>query len=363
MLFGVFFGLFSGVVGTLVALAYFLPQQVVTDTRVPLRFGRTVTVNDRPEWTDVRFGAAERAETVFFPPAADKGGLVAGAYVASEAVGIGVVLTSDGWVLTHVDALAVQDPNRLIAVVDGKSYPVRAVARDGYSGAAFLKLDGVNFPVTSFGDDTQISSGDSLFVFDASHGIRRVEVIGRADWPSHEAGDFVQSSERIQQVLRVEPVSGLLPGAAVIDRTGQMVGIYSRRENGDAWVVPLGSFFNQISAILRGNAVSRPFLGVNYIDLSRLAVTSVDGSGRRGAQLTATPDGRKPAVLRRSPAEIAGLRAGDIISAINDDEISAKRPFADMLAQYDPGSKVIIKYRRGTLEATAEVNLGTAPTN
>ncbi len=361
LLLGVFFGLFSGIVGTLVALAYFLPPQASTETGVPPRFGRAVTANDRPEWTDVRFGAAERAEAVFYPPSAGKIGAVAGAYAADDAVGLGVVLTSDGWVLSHADALGTDDPRHLIAVVDGKSYPVRAVARDGYSGTAFLKLDGANFAVASFGDDTQISSGDSLFVFDASHGIRRIEVIGLADWPARAAADYVQSSERVQQVFRVETVSGLLPGAAVVDRTGQMVGVYSRNVDGDAWVVPLSSFFGQIASILRDGKVSRPYLGVNYVDLSRLAVTSVDGAVRRGALLASSPDGRRPAVARRSPAETAGLRAGDIIIAVDDDEISAKRPLAELLAQYSAGGKITVTYRRGTVENSVDVTLGTAP--
>jgi len=66
----------------------------------------------------------------------------------------------------------------------------------------------------------------------------------------------------------------------------------------------------------------------------------------------------QPAVLSGSPAEKAGLVAGDVITWINNQEITAQRDLADIIATYRAGEKITITYRRAGAEKTAEATLG-----
>jgi putative serine protease PepD len=100
---------------------------------------------------------------------------------------------------------------------------------------------------------------------------------------------------------------------------------------------------------------------VNYAELSLLAARGAD-TPNRGALLAATPDGRV-SVLRGSPAAAAGLRAGDIITAIDGEQLTAKYMLAEALASYAPGDTVAFTVQRGQAGASLEVSvtLGTAP--
>jgi len=353
---GAIFGLASGAVGTLLALAYWWPLPVTGPTGLALR-PASRAVEEPVEWATVRQEAMGRAAAVIYPTGTGGSGNLAGAFLPAAAVGAGAVLTSDGWIISQDAVLAGGTATRLTAVVDGRSFPVRAAVRDSWSGGVFLKVDGLNLPVVSFGDDSSLKLGDRLYAHDPIRGLRPLTVIGKGDRPAETWDDFIQSSERYQDVWHLSG-EGPLSGAAVMDSSGLMVGFFEGNSAGAA-LVPLSGFYRQISTILRDGAVFRPYLGIRYVDLSRRSDGGA-GTPPRGAMIAA-PGGNRPAVDRRSPAETAGFRAGDVILAVNDEEISAKRPLSDLLSEYDPGAVVSILYRRGRLERTAEVTLGKLP--
>ncbi len=358
----VLLGLLSGVVGMLYASAYLVPENPTSGSIVQqVRIARTPAANDdRPEWADIRLESVTRSTAVLYRSLPPGGGALAGAFVPGEAIGAASVLTSDGWLITHESALGGADRGANVFVsVNGRAYPVRAYLVDPYSGVAFLRVNATNLPVTSFGDDARVRAGDMLFAVDAAAGLHRLEMTGAGERPATKTDEYVVSSEKIGTVLRTADVGAILPGSPVVGSDGGTVGIYAGKSALGGYLIPLSSFFSQIASVLRDQRVLRPALGVHYVDLSRVADLSADGSGqRRGAQLQGTADGKYPAVARRSAAENAGLRAGDIITSVGDEEVSAKRALADILVEYDSGAAVTLKVLRGGTERSVNVILG-----
>src|SRR5690606_31197267 len=125
--------------------------------------------------------------------------------------------------------------------------------------------------------------------------------------------------------------------------------------------VPYEAFSSILGNVLRGQDIQRPYLGVNYAELSLLNARQGE-TPSRGALLAATTDGRA-AVLRGSPAAVAGLRAGDIIVALDGEQLTAKNPLAEAVAQYAVGQKVTLTVQRAALPTTfdVEVTLAAAP--
>lgn len=151
-------------------------------------------------------------------------------------------------------------------------------------------------------------------------------------------------------------------GAMALDRKGEIVGIVAGDGPFGLVIVPVESFTGVLGAVLRDKEPSRPYLGVRYLDLSQVAARDNDGPAR-GALLAGSADGKLPAVIKKSPAEAAGLKAGDVITAIDGEQISAKNPLADALAGYSAGDVVTLTVlRAGTsAEIAKDVTLGTAP--
>jgi S1-C subfamily serine protease len=355
----VVFGVIAGAAGTLIVLPYVVasvvPHGPVSQmsgevTRLP-----AVTVSSSA------FEPAGRATVNFAFAKPVTNSLLAQSYVPGDAVASGVVLTSDGWLAT---AGAVPLPKSkkvtdLVAIVLGHAYPVNTMVRDTYSGVSFMKVDAENLPVTGFGSSDAIQPGDTLYAFDAGGGLHPLTVLAYDILPAKTTDDQLRSSEGIQRVLRVSG-NGIEDGAMILDDEGAIVGIASGADVFGIDVVPIEGFSDVIGTVLREKNPSRPLLGVHYLDLSSVATTS-NGQRGRGAMVAGSDDGKIPAVLRTSPAEQAGLRAGDIITAIDGDQVSTNNPLGDAIAQYSPGDTVSLSVQRGTVspEITVQVILGT----
>lgn len=368
----VLFGFAAGVVGMLLIVVYFpSPHPSAYLFGEDLMFGRLVEQAPAQALVPLSVESAARTSVLFFRKHEPGAGPEFGTYVPSSAVGSGMVLTSDGWIISHESVFPESvrlSLGNYLAVADSRHFDIQEAIHDTFTGVVFLKVDESNLPVTSFGSGGTLEAGESVFMFDVEGGPRRFDVISYGDTPASDGGELIQSSERMQKVLRLSGAGDGIPeGSMVVNSRGEAIAIFGGPAAVGSYSVPLGYFSRHIGDVLKEKRFSRPYLGVRYIDLSRLIGIDDFGPRPRGA-LIADPAGAAPAVQRRSPAYDAGLREGDIILSVNEEEVSSNKAFPDLLAEYEPGTAVILKIRdslgrRGgiDLEYPIEVTLGTVP--
>lgn len=354
------FGIAAGAVGTLLVLAYVAPGVSPSGLPFPV-----LTDRGRAPAEEVAASVLEpaaRAAVVLAVAKTQGAGPLDGAYVPGDAIGAGVVLTSDGWIVTHASAVAkAKRAQDLVATVGGRAYPVRRAVVDPYTDASFLKIDAANLPVVAFGEIGGIAPGQVMYAPDAAGGFMRLTALANDMSPAETADGLILSSERIARVVRassdVEPVAGTM----AVNREGKAVGIVAASGKFGLTIVPVHAFSAVVGAVLRGEQPARPVLGLHYAELSL-----VPGRGgeslARGAYVTASPDGKRPALVRKGPADAAGLRAGDVIVAVDGEPVSSKRPLGDAIAEYHPGETVTLSVLRGktTESATIDVVLGSS---
>lgn len=284
-------------------------------------------------------------------------GLAGKAYVPGDSLGMGAVVTSDGWMATIGDSAVFKNRNLtgVTALVGGRAYKLSRIVRDAYSGVTFVKADADNLPVTAFGATDSVAVGDSVFVIDSAGGLRRLEVLANDTLPAMTSDELLRSSEKVQRVLRVTAGSAGV-GAMVLNGKGEIIGLVQGEGKFGSVVVPVEAFSDVIGAVLRGQPPQRPYLGLNYVDLALISGREGEEPAR-GALVTASADGKLPAVLKGSPAAAAGIRAGDVIVAIDGEQVSGKNPLADALMQYQPGDKPTLSIQRGNASTTMDVTV------
>lgn len=351
----VIFGLAAGAVGMLVMLAYYpltlySPNSGTTVSRIP--FAPTESSRVPPDMA-VRDLSRPLATLYRLED-------VQGIILPADGVGAGAVLTSDGWILTHEKALEMakgSPANRLVAMVEGETYTIETTVRDPFNDLVFMKVSGGSLPVSSFGRSSDVEVGDALFAFDAGHGLHIADVIAYGDWPAESEAAAVRSSERIQKVFRLSGVSGMLPGTVLLNSAGQVVAVYAGEGALGPVAIPLDSSFLLVGEVLRERAVTRPYLGVRFVDLSEYPEfeTGLD----RGVRLTSY--GGISAVMRRSPAALAGLRDGDIIVSVNDEAVTANKSLPGIIAEYGPGDSVTLTVLRNGAETDVDIVLERVP--
>lgn len=357
----VLFGAAAGAVCTLVVIAYVAPRLDLSGSSVTVRSDALLR-REVEEATGKTFEPAGRAAVMLALAKAGESPLDR-AYVPGDALAAGMVLTSDGWIVTYGDAAfaKAKRPKDLVAVIGAKAYPVQRSARDPYSGVVFLKIEAANLPVTAFGPSESLEAGQTVYARDPAGGIKRLSVLAYDLLPATAARDLVWPTERMQRAVRLEG-QDLRPGEMVLDRRGEVVAIVGDAGPFGAQAVPVSAFSRVIGAVLRDKPPARPYLGAQYVELSQYAGRDV-ALPTRGALLAASTDGKTPAVRPKGPADEAGLKVGDVVTALDGVPIGAKNPLADAIADYEPGDTVTVSVMRASTakEEDVEVVLGATP--
>ncbi len=259
--------------------------------------------------------------------------------------------TTDGWVMAAwpkaITKAELTDIAADYIVIDGSRhlYEIdQTIANTDQTGDfLFLHLknaSGLN--VRRLSPDTEIKAGESLLLAGGDSSFPLNAVSAKA------ASSTILSSDVYSQKIKLA-YSDIRP-AFVFSLAGDLVGAIDWQGQ---WLAgpELDAYWR---SLLKTRALSRPFFGVNYLDLA--AVAGNNKLPEKGAKLQNRGD--KPAVLKNSPAEKAGLKAGDIITRVNGVEINADNDLAVVIAAANSGDSVSVEYSRNGASAETEVVLG-----
>lgn len=251
----------------------------------------------------------------------------------------GLVLTSDGWV---VFPDAGYEKKNLGVIWNRQFYPAQKVALDTFLDLVFIKIDVSEMPVLPVAKIENIKIGDSLFACqpDLNCFFPRVLSLRFVDNPYS-----IHSSEKLDVFLKTENLEVGLP---LINTEKALVGLHK----GDGQVIKMDLIFDSLNKFLKNGKIERPFLGVNYLDLSSNVFT---GQPALGALLKSSKDIK--AVLKKSPAEKIGLKEGDIILGVEKFDLNQNLTLAEALINYSPNTKINLRIWRDGQEQKLSVSL------
>jgi putative serine protease PepD len=288
----------------------------------------------------------------FVQSSSSGGGSVLGTS-GQAATGSGFVLDKDGHIVTNDHV--VEDFNTFSVRVgkDSKPIPAQLVGKDPSSDLAVLKIDPskVNggLKPLELGDSNTLEPGDQAIAIGSPFGLEGtvttgiVSALGR----TITAPNGFPIANAVQTDAAINPGNS---GGPLLDSKGRVIGVNSqiKTDNGGdnsgvGFAVPVSTIKQIVPQIQSGGKVVRAYLGVSNGD-------SQDGSGSVVA--TVVPGG---------PAEKAGLRQGDKITALNDKPILSSDDVSAAVNSLKPGEKAKLSVVRGGDRRTLTVELGTRP--
>lgn len=288
-----------------------------------------------------------RSQVLFFASDLKNG------YTPVAATATGLVFTSDGWILTVNQALFDEknNPRKLKAVVNGREYAVVESFADSYSGAALVKINAANLPVTDISEIVP-NIDSKIFAVNYFKGIEKVDFVDFDDLPEVSASETVKSSEQISDVILLSGQFANIPtGSMLLDSQGKLIGLISKR-GAVGFGIPTTAFTNVIGLATKNKKFVRPVLGITYFDASRLP-GSLKGLVR-GAIINSVL-GKNLNLKTVKSAD--GLLTGDVIMAINNEEVSPRRGLSDMVVEYAPGTTIVLNVWRAGKEIKVNVKL------
>ncbi len=282
-----------------------------------------------------------------------------------QSAGSGIVLSSDGLILTNKHVVSADNVSYSVVMSDGKTYKdAKVLARDPYNDVAFIKIDAKGLKPAKLSDSDHyvvgqrvVAIGNALGQFQntATEGI--VSGYGR----SITAGDGSGSGNTETLTNLIQTDAAINPGNSggpLVTTAGEVIGMNTATA-GDAqnigFSIPISEIKNQIKSVQETGKIVRPYLGVRYVPLTPQLAERNNLSVDYGAYLTS--------VVQGSPAEKGGLQADDIITKINNDQFNSSNSLQSLLAKYQVGDEITVTYVRDGKTQTTKIKLEQAPTS
>jgi putative serine protease PepD len=291
--------------------------------------------------------------------------------------GSGVIISSDGQILTnnHVVAQAADGGQLSVTFADGSKADARILGRDPATDLAVIKAEGKSgLKPAKLGSSGDLHVGDTVLAIGSPLGLEGsvsagiVSALDRSitlsnDLPESPFGNNGEPRSTPSAVIdAIQTDAAINPGnsgGALINTDGEVVGINTAIASlaggggvgsqggniGVGFAIPIDSARSIAEQLVAKGEVTHAFLGVRITDAE-------SGNGAVIAQLD---DGQ--------PAADAGLQQGDVITKVDDTEITSGSDLTSAIRSHEPGDKVTVTYTRDGDQKTAEVTLGELPTN
>jgi serine protease Do len=281
-----------------------------------------------------------------------------------EGVGSGVIYGESGYIITnsHVVAGASEVD---VSFADGTTEPAEIVGSDPNSEIAVLRVDRSGLPAASF-DEGDLFVGQLAVAIGSPSGFEStvtsgvVSAVGREFPPELTGGDEQASRALVDLIQTDAAISPGNSGGALADRDGEIIGInvayLPPSETGAVnlgFAIPSDTATSIADQLIETGAVSTPYLGVYTTDLSP------EDAGRFGMDVSSG------ALVERvepgSAAAEAGVRRGDVVTALGDATVESSGDVLGALRDYQPGDTATLTVFRDGEERTLEVTLGERP--
>jgi serine protease DegQ len=272
-----------------------------------------------------------------------------------SSLGSGVIVSEQGLILTNEHVIASADEIE-VALADGRKLAAKVVGTDPDTDLAVLKVDSENLPSITFAANEKLNVGDVVLAIGNPFGVGQtvtqgiISALGRNHLGINTYENFIQTDASIN------PGNS---GGALIDAQGNLIGInsaiYSRSGGsmGIGFAIPASIAKQVMEQIATNGSVTRGWIGIEAQDITPELAESFKLNKAQGSLIAG--------VLRDSPADVAGLKAGDVLLAINNKEVVDSSGMLNIIAALKPDDKAELKIARAAKEITVSVAVGKRP--
>lgn len=269
--------------------------------------------------------------------------------------GTGFLISADGYIITnrHVVENGEKDGEFQVILNSGQEYYAQFISKDRFNDLAVLKIFDKDLPYVKLGDSDQLEAGMSVIAIGNALGQYEnsvtkgiVSALGRSLTASSPSGATEDLTNTIQTDAKINVGNS---GGPLINLRGEVVGINTAVEQAGSaigFAIPINDAKPVIESIIEKGVIARPYLGVRYLMLSPEISADYKIGRDTGAWLFSNND-NEPAIVPDSPADKAGLAAGDVIFEVNAVKIEEENTLSAILKNYKPGDKIGLKVLRG----------------
>ena len=279
--------------------------------------------------------------------------------VASDSnIGTGFIVDATGWIITNQHVVSSTTADYKVVTNDGKQYDVTEIARDDANDIAILKIDAKDLTVLPLGDSDSLMVGQDVVAIgtplgEYSGSVTKGIISGLDRTVAASSSWYGGTSKTYEGVVQTDAaVNPGNSGGPLLNSQGEVIGVNFATTSGAdniSFALPINVVKEKIEEYRTYGKFIKPYLGVSYQMISEFEayyyanvvagafIQSIDTNG---------------------PAYAAGLRKGDIITKLGEDDVDTS--LSTLIQKHDVGERLEIKYYRNGSEKSTTVTLAEA---
>jgi len=254
-------------------------------------------------------------------------------------VGSGFILSADGYIMTNAHVVDGAD-EVMVTLTDKREFKARIVGADKRTDVAVVKIEAAGLPAVKVGDVSRLKVGEWVMAIGSPFGLENTVTAGIVSAKQRDTGDYLPL---IQTDVAINPGNS---GGPLINLRGEVVGInsqiYSRSGGymGIAFAIPIDEAMRVSDQLRASGHVTRGRIGVQIDQVTKEVAEAIGLGKAQGALVRGVESG--------SPAEKAGVEAGDIIIKLDGKAIEKSTDLPRMVGNLKPGTRsTLTVFRRG----------------
>jgi len=291
--------------------------------------------------------------------------------------GTGIIITSSGYVITNRHVIPAGTTSVSITLADGTTINnvqmVGTTAANDSLDIGFLKINNAPEPLQPaiLGDSSKVQVGDEVVAIGNALGqfqntVTSGIISGRGR--TIQAGDSTGTeSEDLQDLFQTDAaINEGNSGGPLINENGEVIGINTALASNGAqnigFTIPINDAEGLIKGILSTGKVERPYIGVYYETITPSIEKQNNLTVSQGAYIPQSNNGQA-SIVAGSPADQAGLKPGDVITAVNSTSVNASNSLSELIDENQVGNSISLTVIRGGNTMTLNATIGQDPNN
>ena len=274
-----------------------------------------------------------------------------------QGLGSGVIVSPDGYILTANHVVSGAEEIMIGLGTELRKYKAKKIGTDPGTDVALLKIDEKNLPGITFADSDKARAGDIVLAVGNPFGLRQtvtmgiISAVGRGGVGIVDYENFIQTDAAINMGNS---------GGALVDIKGELLGIntaiFSRSggNQGVGFAIPDNLARDVMQSLREKGRVVRGYIGASVQTLTPELAEAMKLKGQPTGALVGE-------VAPKTPSEKAGMKTGDVITAVNGKKISDARELRLLIGSMAPGSKAQIQVNREGQTKIFDVQLAEMP--
>ena len=272
------------------------------------------------------------------------------AFLSGMASGSGFIIDASGLVATnaHVVSHATSGSKLVVTLNDGRKYTGRVYALDAQLDVAVVKLDlppgEPPLPVARIGQSGEARPGEWVVALGSPLRLQNTVTAGIISSMARSASEIGLGQQSYEYLQTDASINQGNSGGPLVNLAGEVIGINTAKLGGEhvsgiSFAIPMDTAWPVIQQLIQYKSVRRPYLGIKFHSSS---TSARHPSGRLLPEHEVTVLEVQPG----SPAEVAGLRSGDVIVEFDKRRVKKNRDVVERLG-YEYGRAIEVKVRRG----------------